>query len=71
MFLAKNLKQNGTFSLFIAILLLFNGCAETLPIPPGGDRNSSFDQSIYDTADPLRGGRLYDSWWKAKRIQKP
>jgi len=33
--------------------------------------DSIFNPFRYDNADPLRGGRLYDNWWKEKSLQKP
>jgi len=71
MFLAKNLKHNGiNFLLFVIILLIF-GCAETLPPGITGGGNVEFDETRYNSADPLRGGRLYDKWWEERSIQKP
>jgi len=30
-----------------------------------------FDQSDYDKANVVRGGRLYDNWWREKNVSKP
>ena len=30
-----------------------------------------FNLENYETADPLRGAKLYDSWWKVKNISTP
>jgi len=59
-------KINGVWHLIasLSLLTLLIGCAETLPLNNGSALE--FDQNRYLTADPYRGGRLYDKWWAEK-----
>jgi len=49
--------------------VIFQDIKITLTRTP--DREPRFYQYLFDLANPLRGGRLYDNWWREKSIQKP
>ena len=45
------------------------GCAESLLT--GNSDDLEYDQAKYEEADIMRGGQLYDKWWKEKGINAP
>ena len=69
--LASSVSLMAKLDLLVILLIsvLLAGCSEDFSAT--GDSPLIFDQEKYNTADELRGGRLYDAWWTEKGQSTP
>jgi len=68
--------QYFTYLFLIVIGLQLNACKHDEDFIDLSDRFTSkgeviFSETIYETADVFRGGRLYGKWWEVKSISAP